>query len=84
MKLNIDSQDVWDVVKELLEFPMAQICRHYVVGMIVQKLFEEEGNYPLGDEFNEFCKFAVAARDAEALEAMNRILERDTDGKQVR
>jgi hypothetical protein len=77
MKIEIDTDQIWDIIEQLLSYPYPTLCRHYMIGIVVSRLFENNDLYKDSDDYNEFCRHAVSARDYEALEYMNKIRNYD-------
>jgi len=73
MKVEIDTDQIWSIIEELLTYPRPTLCRHYVIGIVVSRLFEDNHLYEDNSEYNEFCKHAVGASDYEAIECMHKI-----------
>jgi len=73
MKIEIDTEQVWKVIESMLDFPLAQICRHNVICTVASTLFDDNGIYKDNKDYADFCKHVVWAHDFQAIEFMKKI-----------
>jgi hypothetical protein len=77
MKVEIDTEQIWSVIENLLTFPHPTVCRHYVIGIVVSRLFEDNNLYEGNSTYDEFCKHALRSMDDEAIVHMDKIRNQD-------
>jgi len=65
-----DNRLILEVVKRLIEWPTARVCRHYVAATILN--YMEQGGFPLT---GEFAKAVVDADDEAAKKIVNELLK---------
>ena len=72
MNLKITSNDVFNFIRRLLEFPRPEICRHYVAAILLQDFLERKG-FPVDSIFCDLVSHLVNAEDEEAVKCLNHI-----------
>ncbi len=70
--------DLLAIVRQMLEFPCPQICRHHVACLLLDLL--ERRGYPVDDNFRALVGAVVGCEDATALAVLELFKEKHEPG----